>query len=118
MTPDELRARLAMFAVAVEAFSRPLLAKADTRDQAVQLRRASSSAAANHRAAGRGRSHAEFAAKLGIALEEADEAQYWLTYLKDCGLAAAKDINPLLQEANELVAILTASLHTAKRKRG
>jgi len=115
--PQELRDRLALFAAAVEAFSRPLLSAIETRDAAVQLRRASSSTAANHRAAGRGRSHAEFVSKLGIALEEADESLFWLEHLQDCHLAPEPEIKGLIQESHELVAILTASARTAKSRR-
>lgn len=111
MTPQELRRRLAVFARDAEAFSRPLLDSLVTRDTSLQLRRAASGAAANHRAAGRGRSRAEFISKLTTSLEEADEALHWLEYLRDCGLAS----NPaLLAEASELVAILTRSVDTAR----
>jgi len=116
MTPQELRARLAVFAIAIEKFSRPLLGSIETRDAAVQLRRASSSAAANHRAAGRGRSHAEFASKLGIALEEADEALFWLEFLDESDLAPKKELLPLIHEAREVVAILTTSIQTARSR--
>ena len=51
MVPIDLLARLARFAAATSVFCRPLLMKLDTRDAAVQLKRAASSAAANHRAA-------------------------------------------------------------------
>jgi four helix bundle protein len=74
----------------------------------------SSSAASNHRAAGRGRSHAEFTAKIGTALEEADETQHWLEHLRDCGLANIAQLRPLLKEAGEIVAILTTSCSTAR----
>ena len=111
MTPQELRGRLALFARDVEAFSRPLLDSLATRDGALQLRRASSGAAANHRSAGRGRSRAEFISKLTTSLEEADEALYWLEHLRDCGLASSPI---LLAEASELVAILTKSVNTAR----
>jgi four helix bundle protein len=117
MTPRELRERLAAFEVAVEAFSRPLLTRLETRDQAVQLRRASSAAASNHRSAGRGRSHAEFTAKLGVALEEMDESQGRLEYFQATDLAPKAPLQPLLKEAGELVAILTTSYETAKRHR-
>ena len=53
--------------------------------------------------------------KLTTALEEADESQYWLEHLRDCGLASKP---PLLAEASELVAILTKSVETARRNRG
>jgi len=116
MTPQELRARLAVFAIAIERFSRPLLGAIETRDAATQLRRAASSAAANHRAAGRGRSRAEFVSKLGLALEEADETLFWLEYLDESGLAPGKALAPLLREAREVVAILTTSTHTARSR--
>jgi four helix bundle protein len=111
MTPQELRRRLARFARDAEAFSRPLIKSLVTQDAALQLRRASSGAAANHRAAGRGRSRAEFVSKLTTSLEEADEALYWLEHLRDCGLASRP---VLLAEAEELTAILTKSVDTAR----
>ena len=116
MTPDELRNRLAAFAVAVEAFSRPLLDRPATQDIAVQLRRSSNSVAANHRAAGRGRSRAEFISKLTTALEEADESLYWLQHLKACHLAPEDALRQLIPESQELVAILTASVKTARER--
>ncbi len=116
MTPQELRARLAEFVIAIEKFSRPLLGAIETRDAATQLRRASSSAAANHRAAGRGRSHAEFTSKLSVALEEADETLFWLEYLDESGLAPVKELIPLIREAREVVAILTTSVHTTRAR--
>ena len=114
MNPQELRDRLAAFAAAVEAFSRPLLHKIETKDTAIQLRRAANSAASHHRAAGRGRSHAEFTSKLSTALEEADESLYWLEHLAACALAPEQELRKLIAESQELVAILTASVQTAR----
>ena len=114
MEPQDLRKRLAAFAAAVERFSRPLLHKVETGDAAIQLRRSSTGAASNHRAAGRGRSHAEFTAKLSVALEEADESLFWLEHLVGCGLAPEQQLNKLIPESKELVAILTASVRTAR----
>src|SRR5262245_18379176 len=115
MTPQQLRRRLADFARDAEALSGPLLDSVVTRDTALQLKRASTGAAANHRSAGRSRSRAEFVSKLTTALEEADESLYWLEHLRDCGLASKPS---LLSEASELVAILTKSVETARRGRG
>ena len=100
MKPQDLRSRLAAFATAV--------------DSALQLRRASTGAASKHRAAGRGRSHAEFTAKLSVALEEADESLFWLEHLAACGLAPEQELRKLIPESQELVAILTASVRTAR----
>jgi four helix bundle protein len=80
-----------------------------------QLLRSATSVGANYRAACRSRSKAEFIAKLGIAIEEADESIYWLELLIDSQLVTTEKALPLLNEANQLVAILTASSKTALR---
>ena len=116
ITPQELRNRLAQFAIAIEAVTRPLLARLETRDIALQIRRSSTGIASNHRVGGRARSHAEFTSKIGIALEEADESLYWLEYLSDTGLGDKEELRPLIKEARELVAILTTSNQTARRR--
>ena len=116
MTPFELRQRIAAFAREVAAFTKPLLKSIETQDAARQLRRSSSSVAANHRAAGTGQSHGDFTAKLAIAATEADESLYWLKYLRDSGAAPTRGLAPLLQEAKELSAILAASFATAKAR--
>jgi four helix bundle protein len=73
------------------------------------------SVGANYRAACRARSKAEFAAKLGIVEEEADEAAYWLEVLMEAEIIPSNSAMTLLREANELVAIVVASLVTTKR---
>jgi len=52
--------------------------------------------------------------KLGIVLEEADETLFWLELLVDSGAITPANADPLLKEANELVAIFVTSLRTAK----
>ena|SRR3972149_9116589 len=80
-----------------------------------QLLRSATSVGANYRAACRGRSKAEFIAKLGIAIEEADESIYWLEMLIEAGLIKQELASNLIEEANQLVAIFTASQKTASR---
>lgn len=116
MTPDELRARLTAFAVAVTRFCKPLFQTPETRNIADQLGRAATSVASNYRVACRARSRREFISKLGIALEEADEAVGWLEVLSGSEPSLAEAIAPLLKEAREIVAILSASRVTASRK--
>jgi four helix bundle protein len=72
------------------------------------LVRAATSVGANYRAACRARSRAEFAAKLGIALEEADESLYWLELILEGKLVTESKLVLLLKEADELTAILAA----------
>jgi len=78
--------------------------------------RSGTSVGANYRSACRGRSKAEFISKLGIALEEADESAYWLELVIESKLLKENLVESLLKEANELAAILLASIKTAKSK--
>lgn len=75
--------------------------------------RSGTSLGANYRAAGRARSRAEFIAKIGIVVEEADEAVFWLECLIESGIVKEALLRDLLAEANELVAIFAASQRTA-----
>ena len=79
-----------------------------------QLLRSATSVGANYRSACRGRSRAEFIAKLGVVIEEADESAYWLEMLVDAGKLQQEQAEGLIDEANQLVAILTASTKTAR----
>ena len=81
-----------------------------------QLIRSSSSIGANYRAACRARSRREFAAKIGIVLEEADESVFWFELAAESGVAKIEAISPLLKEASELVAIVAATKLTLERK--
>lgn len=80
-----------------------------------QLARSAASVAANYRAAGAGRSRPEFIAKLGIAVEEADETVHWLDVASSLGLWGADELDALQTEAREIRAILWACLKTARR---
>jgi four helix bundle protein len=73
--------------------------------------------AANYRAVCRARSKAEFIAKIGIVVEEADETVFWIELLSETGIIAGARCGPLLKEANELLAIFASSLKTAKNSR-
>ena len=80
-----------------------------------QLVRCGTSIGANYRAACRSRSRAEFAAKLGIVAEEADETVYWLQLLRDGNLVSEENLAESLREANELTAIFTAGRRSSTR---
>ena len=79
-----------------------------------QVIRSGTSVGANYRAACRGRSKAEFIAKIGIVAEEADESAFWLEMIMDGGLLKSELVSPIHQEAEELTAIFTASGRTSK----
>jgi len=80
-----------------------------------QLVRCGTSVGANYRAACRSRSRAEFAARLGIVAEEANETVYWLELLLDGKLLCETKLSELLKEANELTAIFTAGRRSSSR---
>ena len=71
----------------------------------------------NYRAACRGRSKAEFIAKLGVACEEADESKGWLELLVESKQARGETIEALIQEADELVSIFAKSRVTADARK-
>ena len=80
-----------------------------------QLLKSSSSQAANYRAACRGKSKADFINKMKIVEEEVDESLFWLQFLKDVELIKNDpELDALIKEADELVAIFTKSLKTLK----
>ena len=81
-----------------------------------QLLRAGTSVGANYREARRGRSKADFAARIGVCLQEADESLYWLELLADSGIVRPNLLSALQAEARELVAIFAASAKTVGRR--
>ena len=81
-----------------------------------QLLRCATSVGANYRAACRARSTSEFCAKLGIVEEEADESVYWLELLVESGQVRGDLLQNLLQEANEIVAMVVSSIRTARNR--
>jgi four helix bundle protein len=113
MTADELKARTKQFALRVIKLVAALPKNIEGRAIANQLVRSGTSVAANYRAACRGRSRTEFIARMGIVLEEADETQLWLELIIDAKLLPPKRVQPLLDEAGELVAIFVTSRKSA-----
>ena len=111
-----LRARTKEFALAVIRLTRKLPNNPEGWVLGKQLLRSGTSVAANYRAAERARSRAEFAARIGVVLEEPDETVFWLEMVELAGLAAPDLLQPLLADANELLKIFSASFHTVSTK--
>jgi four helix bundle protein len=80
-----------------------------------QLARSATSVGANYRAACRARSRAEFASRLGVVAEEADESVYWLELISEGNSVPKEILSPLLTEADELTAIFTSGRRSASR---
>ena len=117
LKPWSLFDRTMQFAVAVFKFCRELPKTDETQDVARQLRSAASAVASNYRACRRGRSTADFVAKLGIVIEEADECGFWLLFLVRIEVIQPARAASLSKEANELVAIFVAARKTALARR-
>lgn len=96
MNEVELKQRTKQFALRVMKLVGALPENSVGRPIGNQLVRSGTAIGANYRAACRGRSKAEFVAKLGIVVEEADESAYWLKLIIEGELLARKLVEPLL----------------------
>ena len=115
MTPDELKKRTKQFALRIIKLVIALPATPWGHVVGHQLLRSGTSVGANYRAACRARSRAEFVAKLGNVIEEADESAYWLELIIESKLLKADLVADLLREADELTAIMTTSRKSAQK---
>lgn len=114
---QDLKERTFQFAVKVANLVSELPANVINRCYVHQLVRSSSSVGANYRAARRAKSDADFINKLKIVEEEADESVYFLELLKEFNTRFDNQISMLVQEGNEIVKIIVASIITARKKR-
>src|SRR6266705_2108836 len=112
MTESQMKQRATVFALRVVKLVESLPNKLTARRIGDQLVRAGTSVAANYRAACRARSKADFNSKLGIVEEEADESAFWIEMLSDAGIMSTRRLANLLDEANQLTAIMVASRKT------
>ena len=115
--PEILRDRTKQFAIGIVKLVRLFTSNEESRIIGRQLIRSATSVAANYRAACRARSKAEFIAKIGIVVEEVDETVFWLEMIIELNTLSPEKTSELLKEANELVAIFSASNQTARGRR-
>jgi four helix bundle protein len=113
MNKQELQDRTKQFALRALKLVDALPHSSAGRAISNQLVRSATAVGANYRSACRARSRAEFTAKLGIALEEADESLYWLELVRDGKLLPESKLALLLKEADELTAILASGRKSA-----
>jgi len=115
MDSNELKDRTKRFALRILKLVAALPDTVQGRSVGGQLVRSGTSVGANYRSACRGRSKAEFIAKIGIVEEEADESGFWLELIMEGGLLNANRVRPLLVEANDITAIMVRSRITARK---
>ena len=116
MDEKELKARTKRFSLQVIKLVEKLPTGVVAQIIGRQFVKAGTSVGANYRSACRGRSRAEFAAKLGIVEEEADESAFWMEVIIEAGLLQRTLVQPLLDEAEEIVAIMVSSRKSVSRK--
>ncbi len=115
MNADDLKKRTKQFALRILKLAAALPNTVEGKVIRGQLVRAGTSVGANYRAACRGRSKAEFVAKLGVVEEESDESAFWLEIIVEAAFLKEVLVKPLREEANELTRIMAKSRISASR---
>ena len=116
MNPEKMKNRTKKFAQKIIELCRLLPNTREGRLIGDQIFRSGTSTASNYRAACRARSKAEFIAKLGIVEEEADETMFWLEIIEDIEILDKNLTTQLMNECNEIVAIVVSSINTARKR--
>jgi four helix bundle protein len=111
---EELKQRTFVFGLRTVRFCRTLRTTCEGCEFSDQLFRAGTRVGANYRAACRARSHADFVAKIGHVVEEADESVYWLEMIEAVGISGGSELEWLCRESNALSRIFNQSQLTAK----
>jgi len=117
MNSDAMKRRTKEFAKRIIEFCRTLPNNREGRLIGNQLFKSGTSVAANYRAACRGRSRADFIAKLGIVEEEADETLFWLEIIDEMEIGDTGVVPSLMEECDEIIAIMVSSIKTARQEK-
>lgn len=110
----DLASRTKEFALRIIRLYAALPKSTETQVLGKQLLRSGTSVGAHYREAIRARSNAEFISKLEGGMQELEESSYWLELLVEAEIVSAEKLNPLMAEANELMAILVTCVKKAK----
>ena len=113
LSPEQLQARLCRFAVSVCRSLRTVRRDPVTDYLTLQLIRSSTSPGANYAEAMDAESRRDFIHKLKICLKELRETLFWLQFKSSLDTGEQNE-EALTQECRELIAILVASLKTAR----
>ena len=104
----ELEKRTRNFAIKIIHFSGKLPNTPEARVVRNQVTKSGTSIGANYREANRSRSKADFRDRIAICESEASETQYWLQLISDTSWLKKEQIQPVLDECRQLLAIFTA----------
>ena len=113
---DDLAERLLNFAVRIINLAALLPKTPAGKHIGGQLLRAGTSPGSNYEESRGAESRADFIHKLGIVLKELKESRYWLRLICRARIIDPKRLEDLLNENQELIAIIAKSIVTAKSK--
>ena len=116
MNEAQMKNRTKEFAKEIIKLCRKLPNNREGRLIGDQIFRSGTSVASNYRAACRARSKAEFISKLSIVEEEADETLFWLEIIDEMEILKKVSFDSLMKESDEIIAIIVASIKTARKK--
>jgi four helix bundle protein len=114
MTPEQMKQRTKAFATEIVKFARKLPLDVASQEIARQMIRSGNGVAANYRASCRAKSKADFISKMTTVEEEADETLLWLELLVSTETVTAASAAGLIDEADQIVRIVVASINTAR----
>ena len=114
MPYQDMKQRTFTYAVSVANLINQLPNNMVNKAYCSQLIRCSSSVGANYRASQRAKSFNDFVNKLKIVEEEADESIFFLQLLLTLTESHAQIIQPVIDEGNEILKIIVASINTAR----
>jgi four helix bundle protein len=113
---EDLKQRTKKFALALIKLYATLPKCYEAQIIGKQILRAGTSVGANYREGCRARSSQEFAAKLGICMQELEETAYWFELLSESGLVTPEEVKEGSNETDELIAIFVSSLNTVRKR--
>src|SRR5579871_195753 len=117
MNKEELKERFKRYALNTAFLILKLPYNIVNKNYSDQINRSASSAAANYRAALRGKSRADFLNKFKIVEEELDESLFFFELIQEINPSYKEAISKIYKEGNELLSIIVASLNTMKNNR-
>ncbi len=114
---DNLAERLLNFAVRIIEIVNALPKTVVGKYIGGQLLHSGTSSGANYEEACGAESRSDFIHKLGIVLKELKESRFWLRIIHRTKLLSPQRIEPIIQECEELCAIIAQSIVTAKQNK-
>jgi len=111
----DLKERTKFFALRIIKMYSSLPKSTEAKVLGTQVLRSGTSVGANYREASRGKSKAEFIAKMGDCLKELEEAMYWFDLLIEGNILPKNKLSGLVQESKELTAIFVTIIKNTKK---